>query len=92
MLTLYELLSIQTTSDQDGSEDALQEMCRLGAILFLADVRRKFGILPMVATVQTSGLHNLLDRKYMLCIKELDHIRTSILIAGCAVHTQADRS
>jgi hypothetical protein len=91
--TLHKLLSIQIASTQDCSGDPLQEMCRLGAILFLAEVRRKFGISPVVTNVQSSKLHTLLDNNEILWAKELDPIRDwTVLIAGCAADKEADRS
>jgi hypothetical protein len=91
--TLHKLLSIQLASTQDSFGSAVQEMCRLGAILFLAEVRRKFGISPVVTSVQSSKLHTLLDNNEMLWATELDTIRDwTILMAGCAADTEADRT
>jgi hypothetical protein len=81
--TLHKLLS-----RQDDSGNPVQEMCRLGAILFLAEVRRKFGISPVVTNVQCSKLQELLHANEVLWVKQLDHIRVwTILMGGCAAET-----
>jgi hypothetical protein len=90
--TLYKLLATQTTVNESEFGDAVQEMCRLGAIIFLAEVRRRFGIAPIVANVQFTKLVKLLDSNEMLWVKELDHIRVWVIImSGCAVDNEADR-
>jgi hypothetical protein len=91
--TLYKLLAIQTISNENNFRDAVQEMCRLGGILFLAEVRRKFGISPIVTHVQTTKLRRLLDTNHMLRGEELDCIRIwAIVMACCAEPTEANRA
>lgn len=90
--TLHKLLTTQLTNE-DKFGDAVQEMCRLGAIFFLAEVRRKFGIAPVLTDVQSTKLHNLLDVHKTLWVKELDHMRLwTIMMAGCCAETEAGRT
>jgi hypothetical protein len=48
--------------DISDSPAVLQEATRLAAILYLAEIRRNFGILPVVSTIQLSKLQSLLSR------------------------------
>jgi hypothetical protein len=91
--TLHRLLTIQAAAKGKPPADVVQEMCRLGAIFFLAEVRRKFGIAPVVTNVQATKLHNLLDGNEMLWVEELDSVRMwTIIMAGCAADNEADRA
>lgn len=90
---LHTLLAIQNDSQEDNLNNAVQEMCRLGSILFIAEVRRKFGISPVVTTAQSTKLHNLLDNEHALWREDLYNVRIwAIVMAGCAASTQADRA
>jgi hypothetical protein len=54
-------LSTATVSDVEDQGDALQEACRLASILYLAEIRRNFGILPVWSATQLGKLRSLLE-------------------------------
>ena len=90
---LYSLLSMQSTRSDDTDKSDIQEMIRLGGLLFLAEVRRSLSISPVMTAVQASKLHKLLDCKSVLWSQELDSLRTWVIVmAGCAASTAGDRS
>ncbi|KAH7400159.1 hypothetical protein BKA64DRAFT_722927 [Cadophora sp. MPI-SDFR-AT-0126] len=90
---LYRLLALQSRPSEGLLRDTVQEMCRLGCILFLAEVRRKFGISPIVIEVQMTKLRCLLEENETLWTEDLACLRLwVIVIAGCAATTENDRA
>ena len=57
---LHRLLNINSNVRRNGSASVIQEACRLGIILFLAEVRRKCGVMCVTTTVYISKLKDLL--------------------------------
>ena len=89
---LYNLLSMQANRPEDAVKSAIQELIRLGGLLFLAEVRRILGVWPVVTDVQASKLHELLASESALWSQELDSLRTWVIVmAGCAASTPTDR-
>ncbi|PMD39371.1 hypothetical protein L207DRAFT_512459 [Hyaloscypha variabilis F] len=90
--TLHKLLTMQVNPAEDDLKHGVQEMCRLGALFFLAEVRRKFGIAPVITGVQSEKLHRLFEYNGRLWDEELAHMRIwTFVMAACAADTPVDR-
>jgi hypothetical protein len=90
--TLHKLLALQMPSKDDELENDVQELCRLGGLLFIAEVRRKFGVSPVVTTVQVAKLRSLLDSSRLLWKNEMNTIRAwALVMASCAASIDSDR-
>jgi len=91
--TMHKLLAMQVNPNQQGLGNSVQEMCRLGALFFVAEIRRKFGIAPVITKVYSQKLNMLLQSTEMPWNRELQSIRIwVIMMAACAADTPADRT
>jgi hypothetical protein len=89
--TLYKLLTIQAGPEEDEFRNLVQEICRLGAILFLSEIRRKFGVSPVVTKIQITKLRRLFETNHIIWDKSLEPIRIWVLVmAGCAGSMEAE--
>jgi hypothetical protein len=86
-------LANHIASDDDGLRSVTQEICRLGGLLFLAEVRRKFGVFPIIVEAQIKKLQMLLHQSSSIWNSSLDTIRTWVLVvAGCAMSEVPERT
>jgi hypothetical protein len=90
---MYKLLVIQARSEQDELKALVQEICRLGGMLIIAEVRRKCGVSPVVTKVQMKKLRNIFETNPMIWDERLAFLRVWVLsLAGCVVSTDAERA
>lgn len=82
---MYKLLTMQRNQDEDETKHAVQEMCRLGGLFFLAVVRKSLGVSPVLTTIQMEKLRTLLGASNLLWEARFDMIRTwTIVMAASA--------
>jgi hypothetical protein len=90
---IYKLLVNQRTLEDDGIKSTAGELCRLGGLLFIAEVRRKFGLHPIIIQAQIEKLQRLFNLTPYVWNPSLNALRTWVLVvAGCAVGNEAGRA
>jgi hypothetical protein len=90
--TLHKLLTIQSEISNDAA-DMAEEILRLGGLLFLAGIRRRFGISPVVTHVQISKLQAIFEQNQEMWRGASDSLQMWVLfMAGCAATTREERA
>lgn len=90
--TMFKLLSIQATPQDGQLQYVAQELCRLGALLFFAEIRRKFGVSPVVTTTQIIKLRMLFELDDIIWDDTLERLRLwALVMAGCATTIEDER-
>jgi hypothetical protein len=91
--TIFKLLLIQAKSEEDELKSLIQGVCRLGGILFLSEIRRKFGVAPIVTEVQAVKLRRIFATSRLIWHEDLEALRLwALVIAGCAISTKVERA
>lgn len=91
--TIFKLLSIQARSEEDELKSLIQGVCRLSGILFLSEIRRKFGVAPIVTEVQAIKLQRIFATNKLIWHEDLEALRLwALVITGCAISTKIARA
>lgn len=91
--TIFKLLSIQARSEENELKSLIQGVCRLGGILFLGEIRRKFGVAPIMTEIQAVKLRKIFTTNNLIWHKDLEALRLwALIIAGCAISTKTERA
>ncbi|RDW77655.1 hypothetical protein BP6252_05708 [Coleophoma cylindrospora] len=83
---LYKVLAVQKVVHEDNITNIAHEICRLGAHLFLSEIRRRFGVSPVLTDIPVAKLRALLaDEKIQIYAQLRDPLILWVLMmAGCA--------
>lgn len=91
-LCVYPILS-RLLIIQNDVKDEIEELCRIGGILFLAQARRWFGVGPVLTYVPISKLRRLLESDGDIWSTKVKKLRTwTLVMAGCAASTEDERT
>ncbi|RDW61496.1 hypothetical protein BP5796_11388 [Coleophoma crateriformis] len=84
--TLYKVLAVQKVVHEDDITDIAHETCRLGAHLCLSEIRRRFGVSPVLTDIPVAKLRALLEDEKIKIYAQLGDplILWVLMMAGCA--------
>lgn len=89
---VVKLLSLRRSVNANNIQSVVQEFFRLSLILFCSEIRRKFGVAPIVTKVQAQKLRSIFAAARNIWNGELVQLRMwALVIAGCAISIQVER-
>ncbi|TGO22374.1 hypothetical protein BPAE_0170g00070 [Botrytis paeoniae] len=91
-LCVYPILSRLLTTQKE-IEHEIEELCRIGGLLFIAQTRRWFGVAPVLTNVFITKLRRLLESDGDIWNAKVKSIRVwALVMAGCAATTEDQKA
>ncbi|KAF5876905.1 uncharacterized protein Bfra_001261 [Botrytis fragariae] len=91
-LCVYPILSRLLTTQKDIKHE-IEDLCRIGGLLFIAQTRRWFGVAPVLTNVLITKLRRLLESDGDVWNAKVNSLRVwTLVMAGCAATTEDERS
>ncbi|TGO48984.1 hypothetical protein BCON_0224g00110 [Botryotinia convoluta] len=90
-LCVYPILSRLLTTQKEIKHE-IEELCRIGGLLFIAQTRRWFGVAPVLSNVFITKLHRLLESDGDIWNAKVKSLRVwTLVMAGCAATTEEEK-
>ncbi|KAF7908761.1 uncharacterized protein EAF01_004516 [Botrytis porri] len=90
-MCVYPILSRLLTTQKEIKHE-IEELCRIGGLLFIAQTRRWFGVAPVVSKVFIAKLRRLLESDGDIWNAKVKSLRVwTLVMAGCAATTEDEK-
>lgn len=91
-LCVYPILSV-LLKIQNQIHNKTEELCRIGALLFIAQVKRWCGVIPVITKVLMAKLRRLLKNECSVWDVRVKKLRLwTLVMAGCTATTDDERA